>query len=84
MFVTPYTDAMSLDWNCWNSIYLFPPVKSLLLVLSYLPRYQGQVIIIAPWWLGQSWFPTLLDLWTNPKEFPRAALSQEVQGQTVL
>jgi len=88
LYVSPFldhqavaVDAMSINWNRWNSIYIFPPVKALPMVLSYLPHFKGRVTLIAPWWPTQSWFPGLLSLCSNPKEFPRAVLSQQVQGR---
>ena len=42
------TDAMSLDWNQWEKVYLFPPVNLLVKVLDRLRSFRGKVALIAP------------------------------------
>ena len=44
------TDALSLDWNQWDSIYLFPPINCLLRVLHKLRTFKGKLALIAPNW----------------------------------
>ena len=55
-FVSPVPDplaaevnAMSLDWNRWQSIYLFPPVNLLSRILPLLWSFKGKGILIAPY-----------------------------------
>ena len=52
-------DAMSIDWNLWWSIYLFPPLQLLPEVVSRLHLYEGEGILIAPFWPTKDWFVTL-------------------------
>ena len=55
-------DALSQDWQGW-SMYMFPPFPLLSKVIQKLRTTQeGEVILIAPWLLSQSWFPHLLRL----------------------
>ena len=51
------TDALSLDWNQWNAIYLFPPVNCLLKVLHKLQTFKGRVVLVTPNWPKSNWFP---------------------------
>ena len=67
LFVSPVrdvealaVDAFSLDWNQWNSLYIFPPVNILMRVLSYLDSYQGTTLLVTPMWPNQNWFPLVL------------------------
>ena len=55
-------DALSQDWQ-GRSIYMFPPFPLLSKVLQKLRLTQvAEVILVAPWWPSQSWFPHLLRL----------------------
>ena len=52
-------DAFSIPWDRWDVIYLFPPTKLLMRVLSVLESFHGRAILITPDWPGQSWYPLL-------------------------
>ena len=55
-------DALSQDWQ-GRSMYMFPPFLLLNKVIQKLRTTQtGKVILIAPWWPSQPWFPHLLRL----------------------
>ena len=55
-------DALSQDWQ-GRSMYMFPPFLLLNKVIQKLRTTQtGEVILIAPWWPTQLWFPQLLRL----------------------
>lgn len=41
-------DALSLDWNLWESIYLFPPIQLLPEVLLKLKSFVGKGFLLAP------------------------------------
>ena len=75
-------DALSQDWQ-GRSMYMFPPFPLLSKVLQKLRSTQtAEVILIAPWWPNQSWFPHLLRLCVeHPLVFPyrRDLLSQQDQ-----
>ena len=65
-FVSPVPDplavevnAMSLDWNRWQSIYLFPPVNLLSRILPLLWSFKGKGILVAPYHAKSAWFQTL-------------------------
>ena len=54
--------ALSQDWQ-GRSMYMFPPFLLLNKVIQKLRTTQmGEVILIAPWWPSQLWFPHLLRL----------------------
>ena len=64
-------DAVSQDWQ-GRSMYMFPPFRLLNKVIQKLLSIQAaEVILIAPWWPKQSWFPHLLRLCVDhPLFFP--------------
>jgi hypothetical protein len=55
-------DALSLSWeDRW--MYMFPPFPILNLVSRKLhSTKQAEIILIAPWWPSQTWFPHVLSL----------------------
>jgi len=55
------TDAFLQDWS-GKTCYANPPWGLLLKVLSEVSRQQADVLIVAPVWKGQPWFPVLLSL----------------------
>ena len=77
------TDALSLDWNRWQSIYLFPPVKLLFKVLHKLRSFRGTAAIVAPLWPKSNWFPLVTELQLRLVPLPRPTLSQTVQVKHV-
>ena len=55
-------DALSQDWQ-GRSMYMFPPFLLLSKVVQKLRSTQvAEVILVAPWWPSQPWFPHLLCL----------------------
>ena len=74
-FVSPVPDplavevnALSLDWNNWDSIYLFPPVNLLSRLLPFLWKFRGKGILVAPYHAKSGWFQTLTS--RCPLQFP--------------
>jgi hypothetical protein len=54
-------DAFSLTWN--NEFgYIFPPFSLIPRILRKVVEDQAEVILIAPIWPTQSWWPSLLHL----------------------
>ena len=54
--ISPFPDplssgvyALSLHWEDWDSLYIFPPVPLMEEVLARLQTYQGKGILIAPY-----------------------------------
>ena len=55
-------DALSQDWQ-GRSMYMFPPFPLLSKAVQKLRSTQvAEVILVAPWWPSQPWFPHLLRL----------------------
>ena len=54
-------DALSFSWS-QMSLYAFPPIPLLRQVLEKVLHEPCQMILIAPAWPTQSWFPLLLRL----------------------
>jgi hypothetical protein len=51
-------DAMSWNWDgLWA--YAFPPTALLQQVVTKIKYHQCQVVLVAPWWPKQCWFPEL-------------------------
>ena len=75
-------DALSQDWQ-GRSMYMFPPFPLLSKVMQKLRTTQvAEVILVAPWWQSQPWFPHLLRLCAErPLVLPyrRDLLSQQDQ-----
>ena len=75
-------DALSQDWQR-RSMYMFPPFPLLSKVMQKLRSTQvAEVVLVAPWWPSQSWFPHLLRLCVeHPLVLPyrRDLLSQQDQ-----
>jgi hypothetical protein len=55
------TDALSMRWdNLWA--YAYPPHQILTKVITKLREHRCEVILVAPAWPAQPWFPDLLQL----------------------
>ena len=64
------TDALSFSWKqMW--VYAFPPVPLIHRLLQKMCQEPCEMILIAPAWPNQSWFPLLLQLSVDhPRELP--------------
>ena len=77
LFVSPFqdpvawdTDALSLSWS-GLCVYAFPPFALLAEVLQKLLTEACEMILVAPAWPTQSWFPLLLQLSSDhPRRLP--------------
>ncbi len=56
------TDALAHSWPR----YAFPPVSLLAQILCKLREDEEQVLLVAPHWPTQTWFPELISLATAP------------------
>ena len=54
-------DALSISWENMFA-YVFPPICLLPRVLQHIQRCQCEIILIAPLWPRQNWFPDLLQM----------------------
>ena len=88
VFVTPIsmegawsTDALSLDWDEWKVIYLFPPTRLIFQALTKLRRFHGEAMMIAPWWPTQAWFPSLVAQSKRSYKIRQPVLTQVVNGE---
>ena len=75
-------DALSLDWNNLSS-YAFPPFRLVLTTLLKFRQSRGEMILIAPCWPNQPWFPLILNLLVDhPFRFPtNVKLLSQKKGQ---
>ena len=64
------TDAISHSWDgMWA--YAYPPTGFIREVLKKLQRSRCEMILVAPAWPGQPWFPLLLSLLVDePRALP--------------
>ena len=60
-------DAFALSWRNLKG-YAFPPFAVISKCIAKISREQATLILITPVWVGQPWFPDLLDLTCD---FPR-------------
>jgi hypothetical protein len=64
------SDALSLSWSgLWG--YAFPPIPMVPRSLGHARRYPCRILMVAPRWERQPWFPTILEmLYQFPMELP--------------
>ena len=92
LYVSPCPDpgaaevnAFSIQWDRWDSIYLFPPVPLLHKVSSLLLQYRGQGVLVAPLYAQSSWLTNLLIRSPDPIPLPADhSLSQKTSKGKVL
>lgn len=66
------TDAFSFQWD-GMFLYAFPPWRLIYKVLSVVQRSDVDMILVAPCWPQQPWFPLLLELLVDlPFAFPQS------------
>jgi hypothetical protein len=58
-------DALSIDWSGLEA-YAFPPVPLLRKVLRKARLERPRLILVAPFWPAQTWFPELMELGGQP------------------
>ena len=65
-FVSPFPhpaaaaiDVLTVDWNRWNQVYVFPPKTFMTLLLPKLHSYQNHGAFVVPCLPAAPWFPTL-------------------------
>lgn len=64
------TDAFSFLWD-GLSLYAFPPWRLIHRVLATLRSSTADLLLVAPFWPNQPWFPLLLELLVDlPFRFP--------------
>ena len=87
-FVSPFpdplavgVDAFSMNWNDWESIYLFPPVKVLHRVVPLLSQFQGTGVLVAPMYSPSSWFPALMQRCPDPLPLPDSLVLSQHSSQ---
>ena len=72
-------DVITVDWNRWNQVYVFPPKTFMMQLLPKLHSYQYHGVLVAPWQPSALWFPSLfkraedhLHLCVQLKQFVRS------------
>ena len=55
-------DSFSLNWAKYNLIYAFVPFSLIGRTLSKLRQDGGEMILIAPIWVTQNWFPAAMEM----------------------
>jgi len=63
-------DALSFSWeNLW--MYMYPPTPLIAEILVRIADVQCEVVLVAPAWPTQAWFPQMLQLCTDqPRSLP--------------
>lgn len=70
------TDAFTVDWGPYRLGYCFPPFSVVGKVLKKIREEKASVILIAPQWHTQSWYPLIMDLLTDyPLTFPASRMN---------
>ena len=55
-------DSFSLNWAKYDLIYAFVPFSLIGRTLSKLRQDSGEMILIAPIWVTQNWFPAAMEM----------------------
>jgi len=55
------TDAMQIPWTGWKG-YAFPPFVLISKILRKVREEKTLILLIAPVWESQAWYPTLLSM----------------------
>ena len=55
-------DAFSIKWD--SNIYALPPFSTLSRVLKKIREDKAKGVLVVPYWIGATWFPSLLRLLT--------------------
>lgn len=64
------TDALQLPWDKWKA-YAFPPFCLISRCLRKIREDRASVVLVAPVWQSQPWYPTLLELLDLPLILPQ-------------
>ncbi len=77
------TDALAHSWPRALGKYAFSPVSLLAQTLCKLREDEEQVLLVAPHWPTQTWFPELISLATVPVPVPpwRIPLRKDLLSQ---
>lgn len=77
------TDALSISWDGMEA-YAFPPWSLIHRVLLKIRQSQTSVLLVAPMWPNQHWFPLLMSLLVDlPFRFPHSQrLLSQNRGRT--
>ena len=63
--------AQDVDWSQFSLPYCFPPFPLLQQVLAKCRRQEvRRLVLVAPWWQGKPFFPTLLDMLIEVRRIP--------------
>ena len=63
--------AQDVDWSQFSLPYCFPPFPLLQQVLAKCRRQEvRRLVLVAPWWQGKPFFPTLLDMIIEVRRIP--------------
>ena len=64
-------NAMTIDWNM-EGIFCFPPFCMISLILARLRQQKATMVLVAPQWPQQVWYPTLMEMLVEiPFKLPR-------------
>ena len=63
--------AQDVHWNQFELPYCFPPFPLLQQVLDKCKRQEvDRMILVAPWWSGKTFFPSLLEMLLECRRIP--------------
>ena len=78
------SDALSLNWDGLLT-YAFPPLPLLQRVLLKLRRSRAMMILVAPFWPRQPWFPLILQMLVDlPLRLPQDPYLLSQRGGRIL
>ena len=87
-FVTPYShpeavgsNALALDWNRWESVYMFPPTPLIPLIIQKLKTFKGKAILVTPHWEALHWWAPLRQILIMSLVIETHTLSQKIRDK---
>ncbi len=75
------TDAFLQDWAGLQNGYANPPVCLIGRILSQVKAQQTQIILVAPVWKAQPWYPAILEMLTD---YPRIILENPLARESLV
>ena len=57
-----HIDAFTLDWSCFNLVYVFPPFRLVGRCIQKMRKERAKGLIVAPDWSGQTWYTGLMNV----------------------
>ena len=72
-------DILATDLSQWKRMYIFPPLKLIPKLIPLIKKYRQNLVLVAPNWQNQAWFPVLKKLLPTMVPLKGYALTQRTR-----